>query len=265
MNTAMIVGVDGSTESLDCLRWAAEEAHLKGLPLRVVHVAETPGRMESERRAAIVDARKVLALRFPELDSGLEFYDRDDPGPALVALGGLSALLVLGSRGLGGSGSGMGSVARYAVSHARCPVVVVRARYLTRHAPELPRDVTVGIDPSEGSFDSAAAALEFAFEEASRRRTPLRVLHASTRPSEAELLVSEALAAWRESFPDVKVVIDVAQLPPRRALVAASEDTELLVLGSTSPRRGIGIPDSVTLDVIRHTLCPVAVIPKKRA
>lgn len=40
MKKAVAVGVDGSPESLAAADWAAREAVLRGLPLRIVHALE---------------------------------------------------------------------------------------------------------------------------------------------------------------------------------------------------------------------------------
>jgi nucleotide-binding universal stress UspA family protein len=138
------VGVDGSEHSRQALDWAIREAGLRGAALTVLAVHEVAGNAwtgspevyasdqpatEAVRRAAEDLVQKALS-------------QAGEPGPAAVtvrAVSGLPAkelvsasssadLLVVGSRGGGGFVKLMlGSVTNQVVSHAACPVVVVRA------------------------------------------------------------------------------------------------------------------------------------------
>ena len=142
----IVVGVDGSEGSRQALRWAAEEAQLRGAKLRVVHawvvplsiglpepsilghpiIPETP---LDEIRAVLV--RKGQAV----LDAALESIEAVDvaaelverlPAHALIGAAEGADLLVVGSRGLGGfKGLLLGSVSQQCVHHAPCPLVIV--------------------------------------------------------------------------------------------------------------------------------------------
>jgi nucleotide-binding universal stress UspA family protein len=137
----IVVGIDGSQNSLDALRWAAEEARLRKLPLHAVGTFSTPI-MSTGYEVAVPDpgdlnaaAETMLAAAVDTIraEGGLEGVEVDTSvleghaGERLIALSAEADLVVVGSRGHGGfMGLLLGSVTTYVVNHAECPVVVVR-------------------------------------------------------------------------------------------------------------------------------------------
>ena len=86
--------------------------------------------MEAERGAATAELEGALAEVFPDGTPGtveVKIVEGDaDEGLVREAAG--ADLLVVGSRGRSGIASVLlGSVSRHVVSHAPCPVVVVKA------------------------------------------------------------------------------------------------------------------------------------------
>ena len=173
----IVAGTDGSEESLRAVDWAAREAVLRGAPLRIVAAAGTPPRMISRAGAGeyetVTDvllnrrdqALALAAQRAAKAASGV-LIDTDQlagaPAEAITDSGAGALMLVLGSRGVGAfTAMVLGSVSRYAASHASCPVVVVRDETPPAHG-----QVGVGI----GDLDHSADALTFAFEEAACAR-----------------------------------------------------------------------------------------------
>ena len=135
----IVVGVDGSENSKCALRWALEEARLRGTGLEIVHawnptyatpfpltpVAYDPDIYEKA-------AHEVLAEMLESVDtSGLSGpvetkLVESNAATALLSAGRDAELLVVGARGTGGFlGLVLGSVAQQVTSHAPCPVVVV--------------------------------------------------------------------------------------------------------------------------------------------
>jgi nucleotide-binding universal stress UspA family protein len=142
----IVVGVDGSEDSKDALRWAAQQAGLTGsnlaavtawqLPVSFGTVWQMPATYGKSHDLSQVDfaadARKTLDAALaevlganpqvsvtPQLVSG-------HPAPVLIEASRHAALLVVGRSGLGGfAGMLIGSVSQHCVSHAACPVVVV--------------------------------------------------------------------------------------------------------------------------------------------
>jgi nucleotide-binding universal stress UspA family protein len=135
---AVVVGVDGSTASIDALHWAADYARLCGSPLLTVSAWHWPVAMvisvpAPEGFDPMAEAQQTLdAILADELgtDPGFPVTTRVTEGAAAQALIDAShgaRLLVVGSRGHGGfAGLLLGSVSEQCAHHAACPVVVVR-------------------------------------------------------------------------------------------------------------------------------------------
>ena len=179
-------------------------------------------------------------------------------------------MLVVGSRGVGAfTALILGSVSRYAATHASCPVVVVRDEVAASH-----RQIAVGI----GDPDSSAAALTFAFEEAALRKASVVAIHAWDVPEsdisragqlfarpgvhvveeKATVAMEELLNEWRAKYPDVSVSQDVVHGHPGRALVGLSARTDIVVLGRHAAHHGAG---SVMHAVLSHAHGPIVTVP----
>ena len=140
--TTVVVAVDESQAARAALRWAADQAHLAGAPLKVVHAFQ-PHHLagvfgiaklqpDAEWRA---DAQQwliqILKEEIGEVDDvELEAHlAPDGPAAAVLAAAAGAALIVVGSRGRGAAGSALhGSVSSAVLRHASCPVVVVPHR-----------------------------------------------------------------------------------------------------------------------------------------
>jgi nucleotide-binding universal stress UspA family protein len=139
----IVVGIDGSPNSLDALRWAANEARLHGATLHVVGTYTTPI-MSTGYELAVPDPGDLAAAANATLEAavdtvrsegaleGVEVDHRAVEGHAgerLISLSEDALMLVVGSRGHGGfMGLLLGSVTTYVVNHSVCPVTVVRPR-----------------------------------------------------------------------------------------------------------------------------------------
>jgi nucleotide-binding universal stress UspA family protein len=138
----IVVGVDGSEHSVDALRWAAEEARLRGATLKVVASFATPI-MSTGYEVAAPDPSDLAAASNTMLGAAIDTIREEGAldgidivtealeghaGEQLIRLSEDADLLVVGARGHGGFlGLLMGSVTTYVVNHALCPVVVVRS------------------------------------------------------------------------------------------------------------------------------------------
>ena len=280
----VIVGVDGSEQSLLAVEWAAQEARRHSSPLRIVSAPDVMPRMHAyhaspaEIAAALrgVAARALAAAitRCDEVAPGLPVDTCLLSGPPAVAVaetGSDASMLVVGARGAGGFAAMMlGSVSRYVAAWAPCPVAVVREESSAVH-----REVAVGVrDPED-----ATGALAFAFEEAALRGADLVAVHTwywlpsgqagALRPAdpgrfaaEATRQLAAALKDWQDKYPDVRVSRDVIRGHPARVLASLSARTDLVVLGRhghpAGPGPGIG---SIQHAVLDHAHGPVAVVP----
>ena len=134
--------------------------------------------------------------------------------------------------------------------------------------------IVVGVDGSE----SALTAVRWAAEEAARHRAPLRLVHAYLLPTRGypEMVLSghdvrdaferqgrqwleEAAGTVRDLVPDVETSVVVER--PAAAMIAASRDARLVVLGS----QGLGgfsglVVGSVAVSVAAHGRSPVVVV-----
>ncbi|MGK5739206.1 universal stress protein [Micromonospora sp. URMC 103] len=135
----VVVGVDGSAQSLVALGFAAERAARRRVPLRALRAWSPPGtaRSDSEReadetaaaeRAAVEEALAPWRRSFPHLAATVE-VTAGNPASLLVDASGGAQLVAVGTRGHGGlRGMLLGSVSQQLIQHARCPVAVVRER-----------------------------------------------------------------------------------------------------------------------------------------
>jgi nucleotide-binding universal stress UspA family protein len=136
----VVVGVDGSEASNAALRFAAEEASLRGGKLRVVCAWEVPaayftgGLLPSDDLISAFEehAKDVTASALSEAARLAPEVDREavtlqgHPGDVLAQQSTGADLLVVGSRGLGGFRSlVLGSVSLHVAHHARCPVAII--------------------------------------------------------------------------------------------------------------------------------------------
>ncbi|MFI9803218.1 universal stress protein [Streptomyces sp. NPDC052301] len=298
MPRTVTVGLDGSPESRAAAEWAAREARLRGLPLRLLHVWEpAPAPVARAPLLGAETLRQWLENVTREAAEGLRLSHpgvevvteqvAGDPAGVLAAAADDAELLVLGSRGFGGIGGFMvGSVSLSVIAHATHPVVLVRAweQAADEHAagpvggpsatPPF-RPVVVGLDVD----DPEETLLEFAFDAAARRHAALRVVHGWSLPpasayalsaglDERESLerraaagLADALRPWRGKFTDVDVLEASRHGSAAVVLVAASQDASLVVVGRRVRGRSAGTHiGHVTHAVLHHVTAPIAVV-----
>lgn len=282
----IVVGVDGSESSHRALRWAVERAVAEHRPLTLVHTigAVTPAFLD----AAIVDAKdarsalyaagqKVLDDATSAVEStspGVEvhqWFDLADPRQALLQLSEGAVMIVVGSRGRGQVRSLLlGSVSVAVVRHAQCPVVVVR--------PGNPGKVRNGVVVGADASPESTPVLEFAYREAALRDLPLTVvdcvwdIHAGTPDAtvpeaplaleSARLALAEAMAGLGEKYPEVRVTTRLVRGVPQKTLVGLGKQMDLIVVGAHQHSRiSQALFGSVSVGVVEHATCPVAVVP----
>ncbi|WP_030326843.1 universal stress protein [Streptomyces sp. NRRL B-3229] len=299
MTRSITVGLDGSSESRAAAEWAAREAALLGLPLKLVHVwepvpapmAQAPllGAETQQHWTERVprEAAEGIRLRHPGLEVAAE-QQSGRPADVLTDAAKDAELLVVGSRALSGIGGFLvGSVALSVVAHAEQPVVLVRAGEQAADEHEMDpagipssatpfRPVVLGLDiesPDE-------TLIEFAFAAAARRSTSLRVVHGWNPPpyyayglaTDLELhaalsrretvALTELLRPWREKHPDIEVTEESSYGAPGNHLADASRDASLVVVGRRIRRSPFGAHiGTVTHAVLHHSVAPVAVVP----
>ncbi|MBD7995004.1 universal stress protein [Arthrobacter sp. Sa2CUA1] len=270
--SGIVVGLDGSDQSICALTWAAREARRRDVPLHVVTAYTVPIFAASSMDAgytAIDDAvirdgaRSVQEQTLAKVSlHGLEIIPRVESGDASAVLLELSEdaeLMVVGSRGRGGFvGRLLGSVSSAVPAHAKCPTVIVPLRTAGRLpesgvaapagspvADDVHQAVVVGVDGSE----HARAASLAAAEQARSMGLPLRIVCALPpfsgslawvpAPLDVEALHEELMVQlsagreWLQShFPDLEISVELVDGPPAELMVERTAMAELVVLGS---------------------------------
>lgn len=278
----VVVGVDGSESALLATRWAAEEAVHREADLRLVHVRELPlllppsdlyaWELTDQGNKWLGAARDAALSVAPSLDvhTGLR---TGQAGEELVAESEDAALVVVGSRGLGGFRSLLlGSVANVLAAHAHCPVVVFRGD------PPDRGPVVVGFD------GDSSAAVEFALAAAEARGSGLVAVHTWTYEDLADQrspgpvivdwdeieaaeqrLFDERLADLCRGHPDVPVRGVYVRGRPVDGILEQAEHARLVVVGANGRHPLLaGAVGSTSYAVLHHATCPVAVVRGER-
>lgn len=285
MARELVVGIDGTAESMAAAEWAGAEADRRGLGVRLVTVWQAPVsnvqfspapealRLWQEKR--VREAAASLGERYPGLDIAAERAN-GTPMKVLLDIAEDSEMTVLGSRGLSGvAGFLYGSVGMHVLGHSPRPVVMVRA--VPEAAGRAQGDVVLGVDLDR----PAEAVLAFAFGAAAARNAVLRPVHVwnpyrmygysgvSLDPrleaelhGERERELEALMDPWRRRYPEVKVLGSVVGGPVAVRLVeAAGGHTGLVVVGRRTRRTpGPMHIGPVTHGVLHHAVPPVAVV-----
>lgn len=142
-SSTVVVGIDGSDVAREAFRMALEEARYRNGRVRAVAVWHVPWPLLSVATPGVDMDTIIKDLRddaTQKLEETVEAFAGDaegvevirqvfegQPAQALVEQSAGAALLVVGSRGLGGfSGLLLGSVSQQCAQHARCPVMIVK-------------------------------------------------------------------------------------------------------------------------------------------
>lgn len=286
----LVVGVDGSEQSYGAVDWAADEAALRGVPLRLVYaslweryeggaLAHGLGRT-TERILAdtIVEAAAERAhRRQADLKVTTEVLP-EGAVPVLLREGRNASALVLGTRGRSGvTELLLGSVSLAVAGRAECPVIVVRGGPGRRVRTRTEQRVVLGVDAA------STAAVDFAFQEAADRYATLRAVRAWRCPAhestehpllageparlheqQAAEVLEEALRTAAVEHPSVRVRRQTVEGPARKVLVEASATADLLVVGARRRHGHHGLQlGRVAHAALHHSACPVAVVPQR--
>ncbi|MFF0792314.1 universal stress protein [Streptomyces spiralis] len=287
MDLPVVVGVDGSEPSLRAVDWAADEAALRAVPLRMVYaslweryegsaLARELGKPDAQVLAEDIVRTGAHRARSRQAELPVSMAALpEEPEYALVREGKNASALVVGSRGRSGVVNVLlGSVGLFVAAHADCPVIVVRGSHDNQARMPVHGRVVVGIG------DDSVAAVRFAAQEAERRGAVLDAVRAWRCPAHEtidhpllagapervyEEKAAEVLeAALRDLPPEVKVQGRTVEGPARRVLLGAGYDADLLVVGARRRTGHFGLQlGRVAHTVLHHSACPVAVVPER--
>ncbi|WP_371600793.1 universal stress protein [Streptomyces sp. NBC_00564] len=291
MELPLVVGVDGSEPGMRAVDWAADEAALRGVPLRLVYaslweryegaaLAPDLGRSSEQVMAdKIVEAAAKRAhRRQTDVKISTEVLP-EEPVPALLREGRNACALVMGSHGRSGIAELLlGSVSLAVAARAHCPVIVLRGSHDNQARPGIDQRIVLGV----GEEPADSAVVRFAFEEAADHYATLHAVRAWRYPAhetiEHPLLAGEPArhheqraaeileAALRDAardHPSVQVRRRTVEGPARKVLLEASATADLLVVGARRHGHSGLQLGRVAHAVLHHSACPVAVVPQR--
>jgi nucleotide-binding universal stress UspA family protein len=276
----VVAATDGSPDATAALIEAADETARRNAELEIVFVWEGSAHeryagygealsdhVERIRR----DAADIARARQPEIGIRSSVV-HDSPVAGLLEVAKRADLLVVGSRGHGAfAGILLGSVSLALAGRAPCPLLVVRSRV------QAGRPVAVGV-----AGEDSRPALERAFAEARAREVGLIAVHAWDFPEIprslreapgaeapyhrsqefARQVLAAVLSPVRERHPQVAVEERVVRAGAGAALVAASRDAGLVVVGRHhSPRHFGPRPGHAPIALLHHAHAPLLVVP----
>lgn len=288
MNTVVAVGYDRALPGERALELAGREAARRGGSLVVItayHWLTPPGPDALESSDTEATARKVaeeiaqqgaarVRQRHPEVPVEARAV-AGYAGKVLAAVSHEANLLVVGNRGTGGfQGMLLGSTSLRTLAESCCPVIVARGNILDAH-----HRIVAAVDIDENCQE----VLGFAFDEASRRRAGLTVIHVWDEPwiaaygqqdpgiaddvariqREREDRLAAIVRSAHERYPETHPFHQLAVGSAAGLLVDATRRADLLVTGAR--RHGEGrhgmLLGPVSQTVLQHAECPVAVVP----
>ncbi|MBK3576428.1 universal stress protein [Streptomyces sp. MBT65] len=274
MSGPVVVGVDGSRSNLAVVEVAAQAAERLGVGLELTQVVGWPaaaGRFgipswetngaggHASKQGALAEAERHAHSAAPRVRISREVLV-GEPENVLECVSRSASLTVVGADGAQAYGTlRNGSLARRLSARVSGPLLVVRGR---------PNPVGPVLLAVHGTSTLRGAA-EFAFAEASARGADLVAVHArpyggsaqAVTEDEEDVALAGALAGLRERYPDVTLRCRRPHGRSRRALVEASADSQLLVVGARGRFGFVGLPlDPVCQTALNEADCPVALV-----
>jgi nucleotide-binding universal stress UspA family protein len=267
----IVIGFDGSGESLDALHLGSALAHAMDADLIVAAASSSPLDLDVSEAAHFTDVFDQARRELPHRDFAMRELRDVAAAPGLNELAARegAACIVIGSTHRGKVGRALpGSVGERLLAHAPCAVMVAPRGFARREHFGLGL-IGVAFDGS----DESQLALEAARELAAGLDAQLRVI---TIVPPAEPGTTRALDVVRhdrardvqqrgraELPPSLEVEFILDEGDPVATLAGHGVDLDLLVIGS----RGHGpifrtILGGVSADVMRTAPCPVLVVPR---
>jgi nucleotide-binding universal stress UspA family protein len=267
----IVVGVDGSETGLIAVRWAAAEAWIRDLELRVLLAYAAS--VDPTVLTTAVAAARAVAPRLVVTGHAVQ----GPPAKVLLDAATGAQLVVVGNRGAGGlHGLRAGSVSTHVATHAASPVVVVRGRGNSAIGP-----IIVGYDGSASSdpvlgaaFEAAAARGAAQLDVVMANPTPVAAYPTGVPPLTCDLsqLTTDlrrsqaaALEPWQQKYPQVPVFAEVVTGGPATVLTDRSRHAQLVVVGSRGRGGFTGLLlGSVGQVLLHHAGCPVLIARPRR-
>lgn len=285
----IVVGVDGSQESLHAVRWAADRAKLSNWELEILCAYALPSytaasleggqgvvnddSIRESAQAVVNEAAEHIA------DRGLDVITTIEPGDPtgiLVKKSKEVQMLVVGTRGGGGFADRLlGAVSASIPAYSYCPVAVIPVHKQDRDYLPV-KSIVVGVDGSHPSTNSFTRAIEEAQAwnaeliavEAVPMATSAGVLAWLPAAVDREAILEDVAAELKttadELVADKGITVRTHAMDgnPAALLAEFSEAVDLVVVG-TRGRGGFAglLLGSTSQTVLEQADCPVLVIP----
>jgi nucleotide-binding universal stress UspA family protein len=268
----VVVGLDDSVSAAAAVDFAAGEATVQGVPLRIVHAHPRPAREPPLESRALLDSALERVTR---LHPDLEVQHTIVGGGAseiLVDESGRAGLLVLGGLGVGELAALLtGSVLPRVLARAHCPVIVTGS---VVSPPTDDNPVRVAVDGTVGSLN----ALRFGCDWALRHSTWVEAVHVEAThvvapdefdeptplelPTPAETRLDGWIKIVHREYPTVDIrTVTVRGTPVPEALVAVSHGAQIMAVGAVHRTSLAGLALGPVLhDLVHKAACPVAVV-----
>lgn len=278
-----VVGVDASEVADRALQWARDAAAEHDV-IVAVHAWDLPTMVGLDAYSVIPAAElgDLAAQGLAELvarqdDPRIEAEPRQGrAGRAILEVADErdADVVVVGHQGSGRASVVLGSTANHVVHHTERPVVVVRGE--SRAQPER---VVVGVDDHDldAGENESVRALRWAYGVQTAR--VVEVVHSWFVPAfvagrfsspggdfveldaEAVAVAERVVAAAGDPPGDVEVRVAAVNGTPEFALIEASRDADLVVVGSRGRGGFTGLVlGSTSLDLASYAHCPVAIV-----
>ncbi len=259
---AVVVGIDGSDAAIGAALWAAREASIRDVPLRLIHATDArcePGGLdvgveygEQSLRAAsaAVTALHLEVTVETALVSG-------DPSDVLIEASRDADLICLGSVGIGRLAAAiLGSTADEVARNAGCPVAILR-RGSRRGETPAQASVVVPVNAAQEDELVVDTAMQIA------RHTGSPVLAVGVwRRDLGELFydeLDERVTAWKQRYPDVDIRAVSGRATITEFLADCTEPIGLVVIGEADTDQVPGIVGPHSHALIDRGECSVLV------
>ncbi|CAN5852947.1 universal stress protein [soil metagenome] len=255
--SSVVVGIDGSRNSLTAALWAVDEAIARDIPLRLVYAIDAEHTATNAEESARVLAKAETAVRmaFMAIESTnkpvkieVEIL-QGRPTDVMLQAARAAEMICVGPIGLKNAAAGrIGSTAAALASRARCPVAIVRGYD--------PLVKTGSVVAEVDSSPDSDAVLERGIKEALLRNAPLVVISAwqtkggdvfdaqavAERNQQVRAELSRRLAHCTRQHPELDVTPVAAHGSLLTYLSRHAQSTQLVVVGR---RRAHGIAEMV--------------------
>ncbi|MDO5746487.1 MAG: universal stress protein [Actinomycetaceae bacterium] len=286
---AIVVGVDGSAESLEAVDWACARAKISGMDIEVLCAYALPSYTAAsmESGMAVIDDEAIRSSAIAVVEEAAEhartygvnvrsIVEPGDPTGILIKMSKEVKMIVVGTRGGGGFADRLlGAVSSAIPAHSFCPVVVVPRHKEGAEFTPVQR-IVVGVDGSKPSQTS----LQVAIKEAQLWGAELTAVQAVPMAASAGVLAWLPAAVDREAIlkdvrselremadtltQDNNVTVRTHALDgnPAGLLSEFSTAVDLVVVGSRGRGGFAGLLlGSTSQTVLEHSVSPVMVVP----